>query len=202
MLHDFAVLRYSSYPIIRLPFFITSTARRPKSSCQHSSFFLIQLSYKMSAPNYSLYALPAFYVLALAPQAYSTSLINRATNNRFDNANPRSPVTLQTYQKSTDAATYAKFERARSAHSNSMENMPLFFAAVILANMAKVNPELLNTLCAAFLAVRVLYIVLYIQVESKKLAYSRSVAWAGGAGICLYLMVKAGNVLVGGNSWG
>jgi len=153
----------------------------------------------MSTPNYSIYALPAFFVIALAPQAYSTAFINRATNNRFDNANPRGQSSQQVYQKSTDAATWAKYERARAAHSNAMENLPLFFAAVICANMAGLDTGLVNGVCAAFLGLRAAHSVVYVMVADQKVSSLRSMIWMASAGCCLYLMVKAGNVLVDGS---
>ena len=153
----------------------------------------------MSTSNYSIYALPAFFVLGLVPQVYASTLIKKATNGRFDNSNPRGQSIIQSYQKSTDAATFAKWERARAAHSNAMENLPLFSTAVICANMAGLDTGLVNTVCGAFLVLRALYTVAYIAVADKKLANVRSAFWIGSVGCCLYLMIKAGNVLVDGS---
>lgn len=80
-----------------------------------------------------------------------------------------------------------------------MENLPLFFTAVICANMAGLETGLVNAVCGAFLGLRMLYTVLYISVVDKTLSNLRSLVWMGSAGCCLYLMVKAGNVLVDGS---
>ncbi|KAL6720776.1 hypothetical protein ACLMJK_002701 [Lecanora helva] len=150
----------------------------------------------MSTPNYSIYAMPAFYVLGLLPQFYATILIYRATNGRFNNANPRGQSSQQVYQKSTDAATYAKFERARGAHMNAMENLPLFFGAVISANLAGLDTGLVNSVCGTFLGLRALHTVWYIAVTDQNLAHVRSLIWMASSGCCVYLMVKAGSVLL------
>ena len=153
----------------------------------------------MSSPNYSIYALPTFYALALAPKFYGTRLINSTTNGRYDNVNPHGTNALQTYQKSTDAATFAKWERSNAAHNNAMENLPLFFASVICANMAGLNTGTVNSVCAGFLGLRAFYSVMYIAATDRKLQALRSLAWVGSVGSCLYLLIKAGNVLVDGS---
>lgn len=152
----------------------------------------------MSTPNYSIYALPAFYVLALLPQFYSTILINKATNGRFDYLNPRGASSVSAYQISTDAATFAKYERARAAHNNALENLPLFFTAVICANMAGLDINTVNAVSASFLALRTAHALVYVFVVDRKLSLARTPIWMSSVGCCLYLLVKAGNVLVDG----
>lgn len=99
----------------------------------------------MTTSNYSIYAIPAFYILALAPGFYSTLLINRATNGRFDNVNPRGTSFSETYKKSVDKPTLGRYERARAAHANALESFPLFASAVICANMAGLEQGMMNS---------------------------------------------------------
>lgn len=98
----------------------------------------------MTSPNYSIYAIPAFYILALAPHVYSGALLNRGTNGRMDNANPRGSSFSELAKKSLDKATYARFERTKAAGANSFENIPLFASAVICANMAGLDNGTMN----------------------------------------------------------
>ena len=84
----------------------------------------------MTTSNYSIYAIPAFYILALGPLLYSNTL------TRLDIVNPRGTSFSESRKKSLDKATLARFERARSAHLNALENLPLFASAVICANIA------------------------------------------------------------------
>ena len=79
-----------------------------------------------------------------------------------------------------------------------MENLPLFSAAVICANMANLDISTINVVCGMFLVFRALHAVAYVTVEDKKYALTRSPFWAGGVGCCLYLLIKAGNALVDG----
>ena len=152
----------------------------------------------MSTQNYSIHAFTAFYLLAFVPQFYATAMIYRATNGRFNNVNPRSGSTAETYQKACDKATFSRFERARAAHANAMENLPLFAAAVISANMAGLDIDIVNTVCGIFLGLRVLHTALYIAIEKAALSRARSFTWMCSAGCCLYLLVKSGNVLMDG----
>ena len=62
--------------------------------------------------------------------------------------------------------------------------------------MAGLDAGLLNLICGAFLALRAVYAVVYVVVADQKLSGIRSLIWMGSVGCCLYLMVKAGNVLV------
>ena len=76
-----------------------------------------------------------------------------------------------------------------------MENIPLFFAAVILANMAQLDVGRVNAVCGAFLGFRVLHSVLYVGISDNALSRARTAAWAGSVGCCFYLLIKAGNAL-------
>ena len=105
----------------------------------------------MTTTNYSIYTIPAFWVLAVAPHAYSAALIYRGTNGRLDNANPRGASFAEMCKKSLDKKTLARVERARAAEANGFENLPLFAAAVICANMAGLDHGTLNSVsCEAF----------------------------------------------------
>ena len=79
-----------------------------------------------------------------------------------------------------------------------MENLPLFSAAVISANIAGLSTSTVNFVCGLFLAFRVMHTVAYIGIEDRKYMQVRSPFWAGGVGCCLYLLIKAANVLVDG----
>ncbi len=53
-------------------------------------------------------------------------------------------------------------------------------------------------LCGAFFGLRIAYTVVYIGVESPKLALLRTAVWMTSVGCCMTLLFKAGNVLVDG----
>lgn len=63
--------------------------------------------------------------------------------------------------------------RSKSAHYNALEAFPGFAAAVLIAHVAGGDPTWLDRLAVAYVALRVLYIGLYVG----NLATARSVVW-------------------------
>jgi len=143
--------------------------------------------------NYSVYAIPAYYVLSLAPHSYGLSIIRNANNGYWDNHNPRGIDAATMYKKSVPAAVFAKFEKAEGAHKNGMENLPLFIGAVILGNMAKLESSTLNTVVGSYLALRVVYTALYIKTTKNSYSYARTTVWGLSTSLLFYLIVKAAN---------
>ncbi len=84
----------------------------------------------------------------------------------FDNGNPRDP---RFYTPGLRA-------RAMGAHLNGFEAFPFFAAAVILAEMRSVPQGTLNTLAIAFIAARIVYVLLYLTDRPTM----RSTVWTIG----------------------
>lgn len=84
----------------------------------------------------------------------------------YDNAAPRDP---EFYKSGVRA-------RALWAQQNGFEALPFFAASVILAEMRMAPQGVVNGLAAAFIAVRIVYSVLYITDRPAL----RSGAWALG----------------------
>ena len=145
--------------------------------------------------NYSVYAIPVYYVHTLYSHVYATRILKKANNGQGNNANPRSVVWKENVKKAVPASTYARYERAEAAHANGMENLPLFMGAIILGNMAKLPASTLNAVAATFLALRFGYTFAYINTESASKSFIRSGLWALSTVSLMYLMVSAGNVL-------
>ncbi|KAF2691614.1 hypothetical protein K458DRAFT_325085 [Lentithecium fluviatile CBS 122367] len=148
------------------------------------------------APNYSIHAIPAYMVLAFLPHAYAISSIKKANNGKFNNVNARGVDTLAMYKKSVPAEVFGRYERGKAAHANLMENAPFFIGAVIVGNMMGLSAETMNTAIGSYLALRVAYIVAYINVTSQKYSYVRSLLWAISSFVLGGIFVKAGNKLV------
>lgn len=70
-------------------------------------------------------------------------------------------------------------QRAKSAHYNSLEAVPGFAAAVFVAHLGGGDPERMTQLCLAFIAVRLVYVALYLA----DLASLRSTVWTVGLGL-------------------
>ena len=146
--------------------------------------------------NYSIYVIPAFYVLNLAPHLYGATILKNANNGSSDNANPRTH--LQSLKKNTPREIYGRYERAEAAHNNGFENLPLIAAAVICGNMARLDPSTLNTVTGLFLALRTGYILAYVQTTTQQWSFLRTGIWMSSVGCCLYLLGKAASVMANG----
>lgn len=144
--------------------------------------------------NYSIYAIPLYYLITLYPHIYAVGLIKKATNNaKWDNTNPRSTKWSTKLASSVPAAVYAKFERGEAAHKNGMENAPLFIAAVLAGNMAGMDVAGLNAFAGLYVLSRLAYTLLYVNTESLSRSYARSLVWVAGTAGCLVQLVRAGN---------
>ncbi|OCL15090.1 hypothetical protein AOQ84DRAFT_370689 [Glonium stellatum] len=145
--------------------------------------------------NYSIYSIPVYWFMTLAPHSYGLLIIKKANNGYWDNRNPRGVGVVAMYKKSVPALTFAKFEKAEAAHKNGMENAPLFIGAIILANMANLDPNTLNTVTGTYLLLRLAYTITYIKVTKNKYSYLRTGLWLSSTILLIYLITKAGNVL-------
>ncbi|KAF7846300.1 hypothetical protein BT93_L4652 [Corymbia citriodora subsp. variegata] len=141
--------------------------------------------------NYSLYAIPAAWILSLAPHFYAVQL------GKFDNRNPRSYTKSLESDQSIDAETKGRIQRAEGAQQNGFENVGLFAAAVVAGNIAKLDNWTLNALTGGYLASRVLYNLLYINNTTDGAANARSAVFVSGIAMIFTLFIKAGNALKG-----
>lgn len=97
--------------------------------------------------------------------------------DRYDNAHPRDWEGRQS----------GWMRRAHAAHLNGFEALPLFIAAVILAQQARANQDTIDILAMSFVLVRVVYSAIYIS----NLATLRTAVWLAGVGISLWIMALA-----------
>ena len=77
-------------------------------------------------------------------------------------------------------------QRAYAAQQNGFEALPLFIAAVVLAQQAHADQARIDTLALVFIALRVLYVGIYLL----NVGTLRSLVWSAGmvASIALLLM--------------
>ncbi len=95
----------------------------------------------------------------------------------YDNTNPRNWLARQKDWRA----------RANAAQANSFEALPLFMAAVIIAHQLGANQVRLDILAFLYVALRILYIMMYIS----DLPTARSVVWA------MALLVNFGVLFIG-----
>lgn len=128
----------------------------------------------MSKANYSLFAIPAYLVIAMAPHAYSVYYITMHNNNKFDLPSPRSTNNRNILEKSVPKDVFRKYERCRAAHDNMLENMAFVVGGILSGVVARLDAGLMNTLCAGCLLSRVVYAISYVNISSHKWAPLRT----------------------------
>lgn len=101
-------------------------------------------------------------VAALLP-ILCAGLSKAGNKGDFDNHNPRAWLQKQT----------GWHARANAAQANTFEALPFFMAAVVIAHQLQARQGLLDLLAVLFIALRLLYIALYVA----DLATLRSVVW-------------------------
>jgi uncharacterized MAPEG superfamily protein len=128
----------------------------------------------MSAPNYSLFAIPAYLVVAMAPHACGVYFVTKHNNDKFDLPSPRSTNNRTMLEKSLSKEVYRKYERCRAAHDNMLENMAFMVGGILSGVIAKLDANLMNALCAVLLITRVIYAISYINITSHQWATMRT----------------------------
>jgi uncharacterized MAPEG superfamily protein len=96
----------------------------------------------------------------------------------YDNHNPRQ----------WEAGLTGWQQRANAAQANGFEALPLFIAAVLMAQQAQADQALIDQLALTFIGIRVAYIASYLLDK----ATLRSLIWAAGVAVCIYMMSLAG----------
>jgi uncharacterized MAPEG superfamily protein len=93
----------------------------------------------------------------------------------YNNRRPRDWAdTLEGWQK-----------RANHAQANGFEALPLFIAGVVLAQLAHADQATVNQLAISFIAIRLVYIALYLANQDTL----RTLAWLGGVGASIGLLM-------------
>lgn len=93
----------------------------------------------------------------------------------YDNNDPRTYLAgLEGYRR-----------RANSAQANGFEALPLFIAAVVLAQQAQAPQAHIDQLAMAFIGLRVVYIGLYLA----NIATLRSLVWVAGLAVSIAILV-------------
>lgn len=113
-------------------------------------------------------------IAALLPYLWTTLA---KLGGGYDNHHPRTWL----------AQLQGRRQRAYAAHLNAFEAFPLFAAAVLMAQLAGVDPARITMLAVVFVLARVAHGLLYMA----DMAGSRSLAWLIGIVCVLTLMVQA-----------
>ena len=86
------------------------------------------------------YTVPAAWVLSLLPHVYAINLHDsKSPKEKFDICSPRQLTPSLNANQALDQETKARIIRAEAAQANGFENIGFFAAAVVAANVAKVD---------------------------------------------------------------
>ncbi|MGN6512565.1 MAG: MAPEG family protein [Lysobacteraceae bacterium] len=127
-------------------------------------------------------ALAYWCILVAALLPYLWVSIAKASGERYDNRNPRAWQARQDDPRS---------QRANGAQLNAFEAFAPFAASVLMAQAAGVDPARIGHLAVAFVVLRVLHGLFYVF----GIAALRSLSWAGGIAIVVWLMLLAGRAV-------
>lgn len=160
-----------------------------------------------TSTNYSLLAIPAYYVFSVLPHAYAGAILS-ANGYNVNNANPRASLSPSAVQGKVPDAVFQKYQRAESAQSNNMEQMPLFIAAILASiiaerstvsglgnTMSGQDATGLTSFIGTWFAVRAVYCIAYVQTSDPTISYFRSTMWAIGTGLASYQIYKAAQII-------
>lgn len=148
--------------------------------------------------NFPLLSIPLYYVLALWPHGRAISIATKGDLSKHDNRNPKSTTLIEKTKQRLSPEDFAAYERAESCHRNSLENMPLFVAAVFAGLLAEkeAGRDLGTTLFAAgWLIARTLYAINYVNTTSMKWTHARSGLYFVGTFLCFGMIGRAALVL-------
>lgn len=115
-------------------------------------------------------------IVALLPYLWVS--IAKKSGQRYDNRDPRSWLSRQDNPRTL---------RANAAQLNAFEAFAPFAAAVLMAQVAGVDPARISMLAMVFVALRVLHGVFYVA----GIHALRSLVWFGGIAVVVWLMVQA-----------
>ncbi|KAL2864195.1 uncharacterized protein BJX67DRAFT_361901 [Aspergillus lucknowensis] len=142
--------------------------------------------------NYSVHSIIAAYGLGLAPHGYY--FVKMMANARGEASNILPRENLANLKGTLKSQVWTQLAKARGAHLNAMENLPLFAVAMLAGNVAKLPTSELNTLSLEYLGARLLYMATYMGARSEAISYVRTGLWAWSVSIPIMALVKAGKV--------
>ncbi|GIZ45828.1 hypothetical protein CKM354_000897900 [Cercospora kikuchii] len=186
------ITEYQERPVIKTPRY----QNQEQQTYNHPLHNTANMSTTSTPPTTSsspLHSIPLAFGLALVPHAYGLTRLMVATRNTQSNAMPR--TNLETFKTVLPKDLYNHLIRARGAHLNSLEVFPLYAAAVIAGQQAKLSEKEMGSLVGGFFAARVVYMGLYLGVKSDVLALARTAAYSWSIALPIMALWKAGSVL-------
>ncbi|KAI9884182.1 MAG: hypothetical protein M1823_004021 [Watsoniomyces obsoletus] len=145
--------------------------------------------------DWSFYSIVAAFTLSAIPAAYSYGLLTISSRGRMQNTRPR--ANLDALKGKIPDDVWKKCYRARCAHFNALENLPIFAAAVLGSRLGGLPIATVNGVALQYLGLRAIYTVLYINTTKDPYSFLRSAVWFYCTFLPLQLLYKTGQFVNG-----
>jgi len=150
----------------------------------------------MSLPsNFSVLAIPGYYILSMMPHVYAVNAATGGDAFKWDNRCPRASGLKSTLQSKLPPDVFARYERGEAASANCYENMPIFFASIIMGHIAGLDKSYLITFALRYLLVRTVYLFSYIGISNQKFTPIRTLIYFVGLGLCIKSLLASAEKL-------
>ena len=153
-----------------------------------------------TAASIPLLSIPAYYLVALAPHFIANAIATRGLG-RHDNRNYHSANYVDKIKKSLSPRDFGRYERAKRAQANNLENLPLFLAGIFSGlwaeSIAGSGSVGLNTFAISFVILRGLYTVNYVVTETQQWSFLRTGLYVIGTSWVFKVVVQSAAVLGG-----
>jgi len=132
--------------------------------------------------------------LAFAPHALKITLLGNA-GYKWDNRIGRANMSKDASRMKISPDALARCQRADAAHQNGMESLPLFGLAVLAAVQAGVDSGDVDKWTKIYLALRLVYNIIYIVGGGQGVALTRTLIWGSSVFSSINLLLKASRLL-------
>jgi uncharacterized MAPEG superfamily protein len=132
----------------------------------------------MSIANWCVVAACVLPVLTVGMAKASFGLKSSVNKSGYDNRNPRQ----------WESGLSGWQHRAVAAQANGFEALPLFIAAIVLAQQAHADQARIDLLAMTFIGIRLAYVAAYLMNQ----AALRSLIWFTGLGVSIAILAMAG----------
>lgn len=133
--------------------------------------------------NLTWVGVPLSLLLAALPHWYTIYLAeSNKVQGGWSNVNPRFWVQRLIAKSNTTALSplEQKILRGQSCQANAFENVPLFIATLVWANVTKLDAPVINRFVVGYLASRAVFTVLYLNTSTKANSFARTAVFQVG----------------------
>ncbi|KAJ6554569.1 hypothetical protein B0H19DRAFT_150669 [Mycena capillaripes] len=139
----------------------------------------------------SMYSIPAVWLTAFLPFTMKTILIQRTRGYNDLNLAPRQSTSRVVSDKAISPAVAARILRMEGAHLNGYENLPIWIAAVLAGNIARLDNYTLNVASLLYIGGRITYNYIYFNQATEFQSWVRTAVYFGTLSLPMYLIFKS-----------